>query len=694
MTHVLEKPVQYLKGVGPMLAKKFARVSVDTVRDLLYYFPRAYDDRRDLPKIASLQNKLGEVVSTRGRLISITLIPTRSRVSMVRGQLIDDTSRLTVIWFNQEFLVKMLKKGMELFVRGKVELSGPRGTLQMTCQEYEVLKGGDSLSINRVVPLYPLTAGLYQKKVRSLTWIVVNDYLPALKDPFPGTFRTEQGLSELTTSLRELHFPQGRREWKLAHDRVVFDDFFYLQLRGAIQVHQRRHLLKSVSLTAEGDLTRQWRARLPYRLTKAQERVIAEIAGDMDRTIPMNRLLQGDVGCGKTEVALASMLIAVQSGSQAAFMAPTEILAEQHYKKLLPRLAELGVTVVCRTGSLKSKALAEVDDKIRSGEARVVIGTHALIQEKVVFRKLGLVIIDEQHRFGVQQRQTLVGKGHLVPHTLVMTATPIPRTLALTFYGELDKSIIDELPPGRIPIETRLIKERERQNMYDFAKAEIRNGSQIYVVYPLIEESEKVDLKAAVAGEQYLAKEIFPEYKVALVHGRMKPAEKEKVMNAFRTGDIKVLVATTVIEVGVDVPSASVMIIEHAERFGLAQLHQLRGRVGRGQNKAYCFLMANPRTEEGKKRLQAMVDTTDGFKLAEVDLQLRGPGEFYGTQQHGIPELALADLVKDEPILLKARIAAKEVVEKDTELLNADNYEIKRELLRRFPDMMQYKVLN
>ncbi|MBU0581353.1 MAG: ATP-dependent DNA helicase RecG, partial [Candidatus Margulisbacteria bacterium] len=514
-----------------------------------------------------------------------------------------------------------------------------------------------------------------------------------LGDALEEKFRKANSLLWLAKAIKELHFPDGRKAWKEAHDRIVFDEFFYLQLRAALQFQFRKKVSKGRVLNFAGELLQRWEEALPYQLTAAQKKVISEIKEDLLKEKPMNRLLQGDVGSGKTEVALFSLLVAVQTGLQAAIMAPTEILAEQHYKKISARVNPLGVQVVYRVGSMLKKEREEADEKINNGEAQIVIGTHALLQEKVKFQDLGLVVIDEQHRFGVEQRLALIQKG-IVPHTLIMTATPIPRTLALTFYGDLDKSVIDELPPGRIPIATKWIRENERNKLYDFAKKEIEKGQQVYIVYPLVEESEKVDLKAATESSKYLAEQVFNGYSVRLLHGKLKNKDKDKIMQEFREGKVQVLVATTVIEVGVDVPSASIMIIEHAERFGLAQLHQLRGRVGRGQAKAYCFLMGKPKTEEGKKRLAAMVQTTDGFKLAEVDLSLRGPGEFYGFRQSGIPDLNLADLIKDEPILLKARKLAQEVAEKDRELSLPEHYELKKELKRRLGDIWKMQVLN
>ncbi|MFC1517660.1 ATP-dependent DNA helicase RecG [Candidatus Margulisiibacteriota bacterium] len=693
MTTALDKSIQYLKGVGPKLAKILAKVGIQNLRDLLYYFPRNYDDRRRLPKISTLYKQLGEIVCVRGRIVTLSSFKTRSRLAIVKANIIDDTAKLTVVWFNQPFLNRILKKGMEVFVRGKVEKVSVRGYLQLSCQEYEIIKGHDSLSMERVVPIYPLTIGLYQKKIRALAWYVIKNCLKDLLDPFEDTLRKENNLLWLSKAVEELHFPENRRAWKAAHDRIVFDEFYYLQLRAALQGYYRQGVLKSKPLKAEGELIEAWKKALPFKLTSAQQRVLGEIKEDLQKDKPMSRLLQGDVGSGKTEVGLAAMLMAVQSGKQAAFMVPTEILAEQHFYKLSKRMEELGVKVVYRVGNMKKKAREQVDKQIKTGVGQIVIGTHALIQDKVEFKDLGLVVIDEQHRFGVGQRQALVKKGR-APHTLVMTATPIPRTLALTFYGDLDKSIIDELPPGRKAITTKWVQKAKLSAMYDYAKKEIAAGKQIYIVYPLVQETEKNDLKAATESSQYLAEKIFTQSKVQLIHGKLKSSEKESIMRDFRAGQTDVLVATTVIEVGVDVPQASIMIIEHAERFGLAQLHQLRGRVGRGQDQSYCFLVGNPKTAEGKQRLEAMVSTTDGFKLAEIDLKLRGPGEFYGFRQSGIPDLNVADLVKDEPILQKARALAYKIVAEDNVLSRPEHYEMKKEIKRKFGNIFDWQVLN
>jgi len=651
----LDTPIQYLKGVGPGLANVLAKLDIAIVNDLLYTFPRAYDDRREIPKIGKLP--IGEVQMVLGQLISVTE-EKKGKLSIIKGVLEQEGHYLTLVWFNQKWLMKVLRKAERLFAKGKVDINTYTHEPQMTGQEFEIIEDiNDSLSVGRVVPVYGLTEGLSQKKIRSLTATALDKYLPLIEDRFSEDQRQQYQLASLSTALTNMHYPQGRNEWKRAHDRLVFEEFFRFYLR-LFSIREELIREKGISFSLSNHLYQQYLRQIPFELTGAQQRVIAEIQQDMASPRVMNRLVQGDVGSGKTEVAIATILTAVENGYQTAIMAPTEILAEQHFRKMSKAFEVLGVSCRLLISNIKTAEKKALLDTIQKGESQVVIGTHALIQEHVQFRKLGLVVIDEQHRFGVKQRNELKQKG-LNPDLLVMTATPIPRTLALTVYGDLDKSIIDEMPPGRKPVKTFFV--RSGASPHAFIRQEVEKGQQAYIVYPLVEETEKSDLKAATESAEHFQKEIFPDFRIGLLHGQMAKEDKESVMKQFRDGNIQILVSTTVIEVGVDVSNASVMVIEEVERFGLSQLHQLRGRVGRGSQEATCFLVGNPKTEDARKRINAMCQTTDGFKIAEFDLQIRGPGEFLGTRQSGLPEFKVADLLKDEKILLRAKAAVEKM---------------------------------
>ncbi|MFC1478178.1 ATP-dependent DNA helicase RecG [Candidatus Margulisiibacteriota bacterium] len=673
-TDKLGTPVQYLKGVGPRLAKVLARLDINTVKDLLYYFPRAYDDRRHIPKIAEL--KVNEVQMVLGEVISLAE-EKKGRMSIIKVIIEQDGRCLALAWFNQPFLMKVLKKaerhdarlngdstdrangaGEEssaaprLFAKGKVEINRYTRELQMSVQEFEIIEDiKSSLCLGRVVPVYGLTEGLSQKKMRQMTASVIENYLPLLEDRFPAQYLEKYNLVPLNQAVSSYHYPEGRPEWKHAHDRLVFDEFFLFYIR-LFSVRDDLVKEEGISFNPAGELYRKYLQTLPFTLTGAQQRVIDEIRRDMHNPHVMNRLVQGDVGSGKTEVAVAAILTAVENGYQAAVMAPTEILAEQHYNKMIAAFRQLGVECRLVVSGLKPQEKKEALNAVKEGTVQVAIGTHALIQDQVEFHKMGLVVIDEQHRFGVKQREMLKQKG-MNPDFLVMTATPIPRTLALTVYGDLDKSIIDEMPPGRKPVKTAFNPQTTK--LYNFIRQQVQRGQQAYIVYPLVEETEKSDLKAATESAEHLRTSVFPDFKVGLVHGKLKKEEKEAVIKEFRSGDTHILVSTTVIEVGVDVPNASIMVIEEAERFGLSQLHQLRGRVGRGSEYSYCYLMGSPKTEDSWKRMKAMQKTTNGFEIAEYDLQIRGPGEFLGTRQSGLPAFKVADLLKDEKVLLKAK---------------------------------------
>jgi ATP-dependent DNA helicase RecG len=541
------------------------------------------------------------------------------------------------------------------------------------------------------VPVYPATEGLHQKTLRSVIKRIVDEYADQAPDCLPLALRERLQLLGASQALREVHFPsaaadlEALNQWSsAAHRRLVFEEFFLLELGLALRQRETTIEERAMAYRGTGVLADRLRTKLPFTLTAAQERVLAELGENLQRPHPMNRLLQGDVGSGKTIVALLAMLLAIESGFQAAIMAPTEILAEQHYRTMQVLVQTLGVRIALLTSGTKGRRRRELLQTIADGDVDLIVGTHTLIQEGVEFKALALAVIDEQHRFGVLQRATLKRKGYF-PDVLVMTATPIPRTLAMTVYGDLDVSTIDELPPGRLPVLTKLCYESRRSESYELLRGAVRQGRQVYVVYPLIEESEKMDLRAATAMAEHLQHEVFPEYRVGLLHGRLKRDEKEDIMRGFLAGDLQVLVSTTVIEVGVDVPNASVMLIEHAERFGLAQLHQLRGRVGRSHHQAYCLLMAHfPMSEEAKQRLQALTESHDGFAIAEKDLDIRGPGEFLGTRQSGLPELRVAHLIRDQRILAEARQEAFALVARDPQLALPEHATLRQALMSRW----------
>lgn len=637
----LHTPVQYLKGVGPKVAKLLGKLGVETVLDLLYFFPREYEDRRHPIPLNRL--KVGDqVVFVKGEVKSVHHQQTRRRFSILKVMIGDHTGEVPVVFFNQPYLASYFKPGMKLLLSGKLEINLYDGGFQLSARDYEI----DCGEVPGIVPIYPLTEGLYPRNLRNLMKRTLNECLGQVQD------------EEIRNAITILHFPDDPKKIEAARNRIVFEEFFVFQLGLGLK-RQKVREEKGPAMNIPENSLNAFIANLPFNLTNAQQKVLNEIKTDLAAEKPMNRLLQGDVGSGKTIIAALSALIAVRNGYQAAIMAPTEILAEQHYDKLQKLLPELKIELVTGTTQGK-KEIKEIED------IGIVIGTHALIEDKVKFKKLGVAIIDEQHRFGVLQREKLQKKG-IFPHCLFLTATPIPRSLALMVYGDLDRSVIDELPPGRTPIKTYLVPESKRPGAYQFIRKQVEESRQVFVVCPLVEESEKLDLKAAQEEAKKLQTEVFPELKVALIHGRMKAEDKNRIMGDFKEKRVDILVSTTVIEVGIDIPNASVMVVEHAERFGLSQLHQLRGRIGRGAAESFCFLMGNPKTAEAKQRLTAMVKTADGFKIAEADLKLRGPGDFLGVRQAGLPEFRLADIMKDQKILEDARKAAFDLIQKDRE---------------------------
>lgn len=683
----IESPVQYLKGIGPKKAEVLSSVGIKTIEDILYYLPRKYLDRSSFTPINQLQPNTQATVIGKVEALGVK----KGRKNRFQVILKDKTGYLNLIWFaNLKYVQNAFEAQDVVIASGEVTFYNG---LQMAHPEFEIISGnGDELiHSGGVIPVYPSTARLRKLNLDSRGFRrILKPFLERVEqmveETLPQPIVSEQHLLPLSWALKNIHFPENLTVAEQARQRLAFDELFYLELMLALRKKRLTDSAEGIVFQKPGSLIKQLLNKLPFKLTESQRKVLREIANNMMSKKPMNRLLQGDVGSGKTIVALISMMMAVESGYQSAFMAPTEILAEQHYLTIHKLAEELGIKIVLLTSSVPKKEKDAILGQISLGEASLVIGTQALIQEKVKFYRLGLAVIDEQHRFGVMQRALLKQKGHQ-PDVLIMTATPIPRTLALTAYGDLDVSVIDQLPPGRKPIETILRDEKTRPEVYRFLDKKISSGRQVYIVYPLVEETERSDLKAATEAYEKLKKEVFPNRKIGLIHGRIKNSDREATMQKFRKGEFDILVSTTVIEVGVDVPNSTIMVIEHAERFGLSQLHQLRGRVGRGAEQSYCFLMANyPLSMDAKERLQALCSTTDGFKIAELDLKLRGPGEFFGTRQHGLPELKVADLIRDLKLLYEARRWAFKIIEEDPFLHKADNQLLRTHFLRRYKD--------
>jgi len=670
----LDSDVQYVKGVGPRRASLLTSRDIRTVEDLLLHIPRAYQDRASFVPLSSLQ--IGQEAAIHARVYRSRVIQTRTRGRILDVILTDGSSFAHAKWFHGAYLqTRDFHAGRDVVLFGRVDFDRYESKFVLFNPEFEFIDESDetaSLDIGRYVPIYEEVGGITSRQLRRIISSALSDLSKKVPDPLPDEIRHTYDFPDLRTCLDRIHFPeleddlaQLNQRRSPYHRRLIFEEFFLLELIYALRrVQSRGH--SGVRFETTDRIRERVKTILPFHPTLAQKRVLKEIVDDLKASYPMIRLMQGDVGSGKTIVAFESIVIAVENGYQAALMAPTEILAEQHYINAKRILGPLGYRIGVVRRGIKKAEKQELLQSIASGEIQVVIGTHALIEEHTVFKKLGLVVIDEQHRFGVVQRLQLMGKGEN-PNTLVMTATPIPRTLAMTLYGDLDLSVIDEMPPGRSPIRTSRVTDRDAERIYRLIAGQLRDGRQAYVVYPVIEESEKVDLKSATEGFKKLTG-IYQDCRVALLHGRMKSEEKESTMKAFAAGEIKVLVSTTVIEVGVDVANATVMLIEHAERFGLAQLHQLRGRVGRGAHQSLCILMTPNRLNDvARQRIQAMVSTTDGFRLAEVDLQLRGPGEMAGTRQSGMPEFRIANLLLDSELLSLAQKEAQRFVDRSDE---------------------------
>ena len=674
----LEAPAQFIKGVGPARAQQLARLGLHTVGDLLYHRPHRYEDRSRIAGIASLIP--GEKGTTQGTVVAVS--ERRHGVYQFHAALSDETGVLQATWFGQRFLRKLIKRGLRLIVHGKVERFG---ALRMTVDEFEILTGDeeDRLHTGRIVPIHPATEGLTPRVLRTMVAAALASTLPDVPETLPAEIRRQHGFVDRADALQALHFPQARGDEERARQRLAFDELLTMQLGLLLRKRVLEDIDKGFRYTSGTKLLDRFLKSLPYTLTTAQHRVIQEIADDLQRSRPMHRLLQGDVGSGKTVVAAAAIALCVGGRYQGALMAPTEILAEQHYVTLNRLMVPLGIKLALVTGGGRARDRELVREAVRTGVANVAVGTHALIEEGVDFKRLGLVIVDEQHKFGVGQRATLGQKG-FHPDVLVMTATPIPRTLTMTLYGDLDVSILDESPPGRGAIKTYVRGPEKRREVYAWVNEKVRQNHQAYIVCPLIEDSEKLQAEAAVTLAARLQREVFKDVPVGLIHGRMRPKEKDNAMERFRSGEVKVLVATPVIEVGIDVPQATIMVIEDADRFGLAQLHQLRGRIGRGSETSHCVLLANATTGAAQIRLASMAETRDGFLIAQRDLELRGPGEFFGTRQHGLPDLKIADVLADVHLLERARADASRLLQGDVELKRPEHAGLREQVIRTF----------
>lgn len=683
----LNLPVQYLKGVGPKMAIRFAAKKIATVEDLLFFLPRTYEDRREIKKINRLD--AGKIQSTVGTVVSAQYRH-YGRKKILEIVISDGTANLTAKWFKGQmsYLLGIFKKETKVIFTSEVRPD--YGGKSMIHPDYEILDDKDEdnlLNFKRIVPVYSETEGLNQKYFRKVMNYTLENYSRYVTSPIPYNICEKRSLLNIHEALLSVHFPGDDESPERfisfrsdAHRRLIYDEFFFFQLGMAVK-KKGRIIDAGIKFNINGNYFKKFMTLLPFSLTSAQERVINEIRADMTKETAMNRLLQGDVGSGKTIVSMAAMITACENSYQAAIMAPTEILAKQHFANINSWAQQLGLRAVLLTGSMTNSARDEVISQIQNGKADIIIGTHALIQEDVDFHKLGMVVIDEQHRFGVMQRATLRAKG-INADVLVMTATPIPRTLAMTVYGDLDVSVIDEMPPGKKPVRTVVVSENKRDKVYQLISVELEKGHQVFIVYPLVEQSETLDLKDATNMAAHLQKDIFPDAHVGLIHGRMKDKEKDKIMRDFLENKIQILVSTTVIEVGIDVPRASLMVIEHADRFGLSQLHQLRGRVGRRDIPSSCILLADYKcSADARKRLKVMEKTTDGFAIAEEDLAIRGPGDFLGTRQSGMPDFRIASIIRDARILNDAREDAFQLAEKDPFLEKPEHTILKETLL-------------
>jgi ATP-dependent DNA helicase RecG len=682
---ILATPVQYVKGVGPQRVELLARLGLRTAADVLFFFPRDYQDLTDLRNVGDLEED--KLQSVCGVVEEIELRGTSSPGRSVLGVLVrGDSGYVRALWFNQPFVREQFDYGRRVMISGKPKYRGL--VWEMHHPKVQHLAEDEDEPEGRILPVYPLTEGLKQWQLRRVTHGVLDECAELLDEAFPESYLKEHNLWPIRLAIREIHYPSSHEALASARRRFVYQELFVLQLALALKRRQQHDQRRAPALEATAQIDARIRRLFPFELTAAQQRAIAEIAADMAAPLPMNRLLQGDVGSGKTVVAVYAMLLAVAHGHQAVLMAPTEVLARQHALTLDRLLAASQVRRASLTGGLAPAKRTALLVQIAAGEVDVVVGTQAVIQDDVRFRKLGLVVIDEQHKFGVRQRATLKYAG-LDPHYLVMTATPIPRTVTMTLFGDLDASTLRESPPGRQPVNTYLAGEEKRAKWWDFFREKLREGRQGFVVTPLVEESD--ELSAASLAETYesLANGELEEFRLGLIHGRMPPAEKDTVMDDFRRGETQVLVCTSVVEVGVDVPNATLMTIESGQWFGLAQLHQLRGRISRGRYPGFCCVFAEPQTDEAQKRLDAFISTTDGFELAEIDFAIRGPGDLFGTQQHGLPPFRVADLSRDNSLLVEARRDAQTLITADPGLARPEHAKLRKQMVGRYGEVLE-----
>jgi ATP-dependent DNA helicase RecG len=684
----LDKPLQYLKGVGEARAALFKKLGIFTVGDMITHYPREYEDRSRLKKLIELQD--GDQCSFEGYIASKPVVSRPRRgLTVCRASIRDDTGIINATWFNQPYLKDVFRMGEKYLFYGRITR---RRTFEVVNPVYEKIDDAGPVNTCRIIPIYPSTGKLTQNAIRAVIRNALEFAGDSIDDILPRWVRESYSLTDALYAVRNIHYPENDEAFLKARERLVFEELFLLQTTLMSLKADSERSGSGIRFGA-GTEVRKFIDDLPYKLTNAQLRVFSEIERDMESSKAMNRLVQGDVGSGKTIVAVLALVKAVKSGYQGAFMAPTEILAGQHYITFSKLLEPLGIKVSLLTGSTTAKESRKILEQISLGETDIVIGTHALIEDKVVFKKLGLVVTDEQHRFGVRQRAALGRKGDN-PDILVMTATPIPRTLALILYGDLDISIIDELPPGRKKVLTYAVDSGMRERVNNFIRKQVNEGRQVYIVCPLVEESDAVEAKSASELSAELAQKTFSDLKVGMIHGKMRPAEKEDVMARFAAGDIDILVSTTVIEVGVNVANATLMVVENAERFGLSQLHQLRGRVGRSEYQSYCILFNDNKSEVTRERMKVMEKTSDGFVISEKDLELRGPGDFFGTRQHGIPDLKIANLYRDVEILKKAQEAAIKLFETDRAMQSPENRLLGEAVRERFSSVIKSVSMN
>ena len=678
--------IQYIKGVGPKRKEKLNKLGIYTIEDLFYYFPRDYDDRSQFSSLARLLD--GEKVSCKVKIAGYpSKIRTRSNLDILKVPVIDDTGRGFLTWFNQNYMANNLKMGEEILVNGKV--SKKSRDVEIISPTIDKNIGSN---VGQITPIYPLKSNISNNEIIRIMENAIETYGNEIKEILPKRLIDKYGLLNISDSIKNIHFPINDKMYLRARSRLVLEELLVLQI-GLFLIKNNTDYNTKGLLHRKTELVDEFIKRLPFELTNAQKRVYKDIENDMEKEEQMNRLVQGDVGSGKTIVAILAMLKSFESGYQSAMMAPTEILAQQHYESIKDAFKDMDIECELLVGSLTAKNKEKVLERLKNGEIDIIIGTHAIIQEGVNFNNLGLVITDEQHRFGVKQRASLSSKGYS-PDILVMTATPIPRTLALILYGDLDISIIDELPPGRQSIDTFAINKQIIDRLNRFVIKQLEEGRQAYIVAPLIEENEKLNVESAEELYEKFKNDIYKNYRVALLHGKMKAREKDEVMNSFKNHDIDILVSTTVIEVGVNVPNANIMVIYNAERFGLAQLHQLRGRVGRGEHKSYCVLINEGRTDISRERMRILQKSNDGFYISEKDLELRGPGEFFGTRQHGIPDLKIANLFLDMDILKIAQLEARNILKTDPYLEKNEHALLRKAIKNTFEDRIDELILN